>query len=199
MDRLKSEGKDDAVLLMHTDPLDQEGPNLISTSEHLGIIDSVVFSNERIDFEKMNILHNISDACINISYAEGFGLATLESMNCGKPIIATKTGGLTRQVVDHRDGSENGVALDVDFQSLVGSQLVPYIFEDYCDNQKAADAIYKLYQMSPEDRKELGKKARSYALSEFSHQKTIDEWDRTLNEIIDNKDKIKRWDFQKVG
>ncbi len=199
MDRLKSEGKDDAILLMHTDPLDQEGPNLISTSEHLGIIDSVVFSNERIDFEKMNILHNISDACINISYAEGFGLATLESMNCGKPIIATKTGGLTRQVVDHRDGSENGVALDVDFQSLVGSQLVPYIFEDYCDNQKAADAIYKLYQMSPEDRKELGKKARSYALSEFSHQKTIDEWDRTLNEIIDNKDKIKRWDFQKVG
>lgn len=199
LDRIKKNGKDDAVLLMHTDPLDQEGPNLISTCEKLGIIDSVVFSNERIDFDKMNILHNISDACINISYAEGFGLATLESMNCGKPIIAAKTGGLTRQVVDHRDGSENGVALDIDFRSLVGSQLVPYIFEDYCDNQNVADAIYKIYKMSPDEREALGDKARNYALSEFGYQKTIDAWDATLNDIIENKSKIKRWNLEEVN
>ena len=36
----------------------------------------------------MNILHNIVDCYINISYAEGFGLGTLEAMQCGKPIIA---------------------------------------------------------------------------------------------------------------
>ena len=35
-------------------------------------------------------------------------------------------------LVDHRDGKENGVALDVVNQTLVGSQHVPYIFEDYC-------------------------------------------------------------------
>ena len=34
---------------------------------------------------------------------------------------------------------------------------------------------------------------------EFSYQKTVDEWDKTLNDLIDNKDNIKRWDFQKVG
>ena len=79
-------------------------------------------SAQRIEFEHMNILHNISDFCINISLNEGFGLSTLESMQCGNPIIAIKTGGLTRQVVDHRDGSENGFALDPDCRSLVGSQ-----------------------------------------------------------------------------
>ena len=127
MKRIKAEGKKDAILIMHTDPMDQEGPNLHEVTRLFNVQDSVIFSTERIDFDKMNVLHNISDACINISYAEGFGLPTLESMQCGKPIIAVKTGGLTRQVVDHRDGSENGIALPVEFQTCVGSQIVPYI------------------------------------------------------------------------
>jgi glycosyltransferase involved in cell wall biosynthesis len=179
-------GKSDASLLMHTQPDDQEGPNLYATTEMMGIQNSVVFSPERIDFAKMNILHNISDACINISYAEGFGLATLESMQCGKPIIALKTGGLTRQVVDHRDGTENGVALPVEFQSMVGSQQVPYIFEDYCSAETTANAIMKLYEMTPEEREALGNRARQYALSEFGIQKTIDDWDSTLTDLVDN-------------
>ena len=173
-----------ATLLMHTDPLDQEGPNLYAVAENLGIIDSIVFSTQRIEFEKMNILHNISDACINISYAEGFGLATLEAMQCGKPVIATKTGGLTRQVVDHRDQSENGIALDVKFRTLVGSQSVPYIFEDYSSIEDTSDAIYKLFSMSPDERKSLGEKARDYVTSEFSFQKTVDLWNDSLEKLV---------------
>lgn len=192
--------KSDCILLMHTDPNDSEGPNLLETASSLGIKDSIVFSNQRLEFEKMNVLHNMSDACINISYAEGFGLATLEAMNCGNPIIAAKTGGLTRQVVDHRDGSENGVALPIRCQTLVGSQSVPYIFEDYVDVDETADAILKIYKMTKEERKALGQKARDYALSEFSYQKTIDLWDQTLeNLILERREKpLRRWDIQEV-
>lgn len=185
LERLKKEGKNDASLLLHTDPSDPEGPALLPVAENLGIIDSCYFSTQRIEFEKMNVLHNIADACINISYAEGFGLATLEAMQVGKPIIAVKTGGLTRQVVDHRDGTENGIALDVDMQSLVGSQAVPYIYEDYAHPEKIANAIYEMYSMSKEKRDKLGQKAREYVLSEFSLQKTIDEWDRTLLKLVE--------------
>jgi glycosyltransferase involved in cell wall biosynthesis len=192
-------GKKNVTLLMHTQPDDQEGPNLYATTEMMEIQDSVVFSPERIDFTKMNILHNISDACINISYAEGFGLATLEAMQCGKPIIALKTGGLTRQVVDHRDGTENGVALPVEMQSLVGSQQVPYIYEDYCSAETTANAILKLYEMSPEERESLGQKARNYALSEFSLQSTIDEWDRTLTDLTENwKSLSSKWSIKEM-
>ncbi len=202
LDRIEKEGKDKSSpkLLMHTEPTDQEGPNLLETAKGLGIIENVIFSNQRVEFEKMNVLHNISDACINIAYAEGFGLATLESMNCGNPIIAAKTGGLTRQVVDHRDGTENGVALDIKCQTLVGSQSVPYIYEDYIDVHEAADAIYKIYSMTKEERKSLGQKARNYALSEFSHQKTIDEWDRTLLKLIDDykNKKNKSWSIEEI-
>ncbi len=192
--RIEAEGKRDATLIMHTDPLDQEGPNLHEVIDLFNVKDSVVFSTDRIDFEKMNILHNISDACINISYAEGFGLATLEAMQCGNPIIAVKTGGLTRQVVDHRDGTENGVALNVDFRTCVGSQVVPYIYEDYASNESIANAIEKMYRMGTEGRKKLGEKARQYVKSEFGYQMVIDRWHETLNHTIENwKSNHKSW------
>ena len=187
-----------ATLLMHTDPLDQEGPNLLVVTEMLGIKESVFFSNQRVEFEKMNVFHNISDACINISYAEGFGLSTLEAMQVGNPIIALKTGGLTRQVVDHRDGSENGVALPVEIQALVGSQLVPYIYEDYVSNQTVADAIHQVYLWGPEKRRLIGTKARDYARSEFNLDTTVNRWHETLTDLCDNWKSKKRWSLEEI-
>ena len=186
MKMLEKDGKSDATLLMHTDPIDQEGPNLLVNVEAMGVVDSVVFSNQRIEFEKMNVLHNISDCCLNIAYAEGFGLATLEAMKVGNPIIAVKTGGLTRQVVDHRDGSENGIALDVEMKSLVGSQMVPYIYEDYVSTDTVAEALYDMYNMGHEKRRMLGDKARQYVESEFALKDTIDLWHESLWNLTEN-------------
>ncbi len=187
-------GHRNATLVMHTDPFDDQGSNLMATTDLLKIQKNVFFSKERLDFEHMVILHNISDFCLNISMNEGFGLSTLESMQCGKPIMAVKTGGLTRQVVDHRDGSENGIALPVELRTLVGSQMVPYIYEDYVTNETIAESMLKLYDLGPEARKELGNKARSYALSEFDLKKTVFDWHTTLSKIIEdwknNKSKV---------
>jgi glycosyltransferase involved in cell wall biosynthesis len=195
MERLQEEkGHQKATLLMHTDPHDSEGPNLLAVSEMLGINDHVVFSNQRVEFPQMNAFHNMSDTCINISYAEGFGLPTLEAMQTGVPIIAVKTGGLTRQVVDHRDLTENGIALDVETRTLVGSQSVPYIYEDFVSCETISDALMKMYDLGPDGREKLGKKARDYVLSEFSHQKTIDLWHESLCDIVENwKDRYERW------
>ena len=72
-DLQKKRGHKKATLIMHTDPLDQEGPNLFSVIEGLEIQDNVIFSTQRLEFEKMNILYNISDVCFTLSFAEGFG------------------------------------------------------------------------------------------------------------------------------
>ena len=117
----RKKGHQNATLIMHTDPNDQEGPNLFATSEALGIQNNVFFSKDRLEFEKMNVLYNISDFCLNMSYAEGFGLTTLEAMMTGTPIVAAKTGGLTKQVVNDLEGGENGVAMNIDLKTLVGS------------------------------------------------------------------------------
>ena len=45
-----------------------EGPNLVEVAKNLNIEANIAFSKERIEFEKMNVIHNISDFCINISY-----------------------------------------------------------------------------------------------------------------------------------
>ena len=61
----------------------------------------------------MGAFYNIADVTINISDAEGFGLATLESLSCGTPIIANMTGGLQEQVIGPE--GENGVAIIREF------------------------------------------------------------------------------------
>ena len=196
LDKLeKEQGHRKATLIMHTDPQDPEGPNLFMVTELFKVQDSIFFSKERLDFDKMNILYNISDFCLNVSYAEGFGLATLESMQAGIPIIAAKTGGLTRQVVDHRDSSENGVALDIEMKSLVGSQQVPYIYEDYVSCESIADGIMSLYRLPEKKKKKLGEKARNYVLSEFAYQDTVDKWHETMKDLAENwKDEYKSWE-----
>ena len=195
LEKLKKEhGREDAVLIMHTEPTDNEGPNLFESSKMLGIEDSVFFSRDRIDFEKMNVLYNISDVCLSLSYAEGFGLSTLESMMTGTPIIAPTTGGLTRQVVDHVDGSENGVALPIEFQTLVGSQGVPYIYEDYVSNDTAANALMKIYNQTPEQKSKLKEKVLKYSKENFDLQKTVDLWHESMIDSIEKFKNYKSWE-----
>ena len=196
LDKLEEKhGHKNATLIMHTEPTDQEGPNLFAASEMLGIQNNIFYSRERLEFEKMNILYNMSDFCLNISYAEGFGLPTLEAMQAGTPMVAVKTGGLTRQVVDHRDGSENGVGFDVEMQTLVGSQQVPYIYEDYVSCETIAEGMMKIYEMNDVDRRKLKKKVRKYATTEFSYQKTIDDWHESLTSLdAEWKENYKRWE-----
>jgi len=178
-------GHRNASLLLHTDPLDSEGQNLYEVASQQNITDNIIFSTERISFDEMNNIYNISDCYINISLAEGFGLGTLEAMNAEVPIIALKTGGMTRQVVNYLDGSINGVALPVEYRSLVGSQQVPYIYEDYVSQSTVAKAIMSLYQMGEEKRKEVGRRAREYVLKAFRYQDTIDMWHESLEETIE--------------
>ena len=193
----KKEGHKNATLIMHTDPLDQEGPNLFRTAEMLGINENIVFSTDRIEFDQMNIIYNICDFCLTASYAEGFGLSTLETMMTGTPIVAVKTGGLTRQVVDHRDNSENGVAVDIDLKTLVGSQTVPYIYEDYAKNENIASAIMKLYEKTrdPKAKEALSQKVLNYAKSEFKYQDTVDSWHDTLLDVHSKwEETYKKWE-----
>lgn len=183
-----------ATLIMHTEPTDNEGPNLFETSKAFGLENNVFFSRERIDFDKMNVIYNISDVCFTLSYAEGFGLSTLESMMAGTPIVAATTGGLTRQVIDYRDGSHNGVAVPIALRTLVGSQGVPYIYEDYASNEDIADGIRKIYDLNDEERLALKTKVHQYASEEFSHQKTVDLWHQSMLDAIREFKSYKSWE-----
>lgn len=173
-----------ALLVMHTDPLDMEGPNLLEVQSLYKLHNNLIFSTEKLEFDKMNVLHNMCDTLVNIAYAEGFGLSTLIQMMVGKPIVALKTGGMTRQVVDYRDGSENGVAIEPIARKLVGSQVVPYIHEDIVSHAQVVDAFMKIYEMTSEQKQVMSQKVLEYCEHEFSYPNMIKTWDETLEKTI---------------
>lgn len=188
LEKIGDENRNNVTLLMHTNPSDKSGQNLIEIARELNILDTISFSVDIVDTKFMNIIHNISDVCLNISYNEGFGLTTLESMMVGNPIIATKTGGLFRQVIDYRDNSENGIGLDPEVKTLAGTQDIPYIFKDFVSCEKIADAIFQMYTLSPNDYDNLSKKVEKYASYAFNYEKVISLWDDSLyNKIKDFK------------
>lgn len=173
-------------LVMHTNPLDMEGPNLYAVASVLGLNDNVIFSRDQIQFDQMNLLYNACDTLINISTAEGFGLPLLEMKMAGRPIIALKTGGMTRQVEDHETGEQYGVALPVEMQKLTGSQTVPYICDDLVSNETVSRALLKMFEMTPDARRALGLRAREHALKNYSFEEMISNWDSLLMDTIEN-------------
>ena len=184
LDKLSLKEREKVTLLMHTDPQDSAGVNLIEIAIMLDILDTVSFSVQKLETSFINILHNISDVCLNISYSEGFGLTTLESMMTGTPIIATKTGGLYRQVIDFRDNTQNGVGLNPDVKSIAGNQKIPYIYEDYVSCNKVADAILHIKSLKNDDYDILSKKVENYSKIAFDYDNTINLWYKSLNKTI---------------
>lgn len=195
LERLEREqGHRKASLVMHTDPFDHEGANLHHVIDMLHMRDHVIFSKDRVGFPDMNALYNMSDTIVNRSCNEGFGLPTLEMMMCGKPIIALKTGGLTRQVEDSETGEHYGVAIEPEVRTLVGNQLVPYIYEDFVSHETVADAFMKMHLMGDEARAELGRKAMEHAHRNYDMGRLIRTWDETLTALGDRwKPGVDRW------
>lgn len=193
-DLQKSKGHKKATMILHTDPLDPEGTNLFQVIDMLGIKENIVFSKERIGFHDMKALYNMCDTIVNRSCNEGFGLPTLEMMMCGKPIIALKTGGLSRQVEHPETGEQFGIALEPEVRTLIGNHMVPYIYEDFVSHETVSKAYMKMYEMGPEERERIGKRALERARKDYSIQKMVEDWDRTLTKTTDEwKTNYRSW------
>lgn len=183
-----------ATMVMHTNPMDQEGTNLFAVIEKLGIKDNVIFSSAVVPFDKMALLYNACDTLVNVSSAEGFGLPLLEMKMCGKPIIALKTGGMTRQVENHLTGEEYGIALPVEVQSMVGNLQIPYICDDYNSIPSITNAYMRMFEMGPEKRHEIGLCAIEHTKTFYDIKDMISSWDRTLMDTIENwKERRSAW------
>jgi glycosyltransferase involved in cell wall biosynthesis len=130
----------------------------------------------------MALLYNAADCTVNISDAEGFGLATLESLSCETPIIATMTGGLQEQVMDE-EGEMYGFGLVPASKVIIGSQQVPYIYEDRVSKEAFINALTEMVEMSKEEREELGKKGREHTLKNYNMKNNMEKWDELLTMV----------------
>ena len=182
-----------ACLIMHTKPDDPHGQPLEYLAEHYGLVNSeVIFSKEGLSAEDLAKLYGIADCTVNIADAEGFGLSTLESLSSETPIIATLTGGLQEQVTD----GENwfGVGLEPASKALIGSQQVPYIYEDRVSKEDFIAALNKIYAMTPEERAELGRQGREHVMKNYNFDNYGTSWVNLLQEI---HEKYGSWENRK--
>ena len=197
-------GHDKAVLLMHTNPRDQAGSNLESLIEELGLnTGQVLFSREKLHPGNLAAMYNMVDCTINISDAEGFGLGTLESLSCGTPIIVNMTGGLQEQVTDGKDWF--GVGLEPISKAVVGSQEVPFIYEDRVSKGQVVQALLDIYNKTPEERKELGLKGRDHVEKNYNFDNFIKTWDEVFTRVHEEhgswetRNRKQNWTLEEVA
>ena len=185
-DFLDKVGHDNACLIMHTDVKDQHGQDLEAIIHELGLTDGqVLFSRDKVDAADLAGMYNMADLTICISDAEGFGLSTLESLSCGTPILVNMTGGLQDQVTDGEKFF--GIGLQPTSKAIIGSQQVPYIYEDRLNKDDFINALTELYEMTPEDRGELGMAGRAWTEDRFSFDKFVQTWDDLFMSIYEEK------------
>jgi glycosyltransferase involved in cell wall biosynthesis len=201
-DGLPKDKASKVCLLMHTEPIDENGTDLISLKNTLCNDYKVIFSDKKLSVRELNFLYNLVDVTVNIASNEGFGLSSAESMMAGTPIINNVTGGLQDQC---RFEDATGSWINFDSQissnhnktysthgswvkpvfptnrSLQGSVPTPYIFDDRCSFEDVADALKYWYDMSKEDRKKFGKMGREWALSEESGMSSTEMSKRFVN------------------
>ena len=175
-------GHDKATLIMHTDIKDQHGQDLEVIIHELGLTNGeVLFSQDKVSPQDLAAVYGSVDLTINISDAEGFGLATLESLSCGTPILINMTGGLQDQISDGK--TSFGIGLTPSSKAIIGSQSVPYIYEDRINKEDFLDALTKLYEMGTEERTKLGLKGREFTQKNFNFDNFVETWDKLFTRI----------------
>jgi glycosyltransferase involved in cell wall biosynthesis len=186
-------GHDKASLLMHTDVNDPNGQPLDFLVNQWGLDKGqIFFSKEKISPQQLAMIYNMADCTLNVSDAEGFGLATLESLACETPIIVTMTGGLQEQVTD----GENyfGVGIEPTSKAVIGSQQVPYIYEDRISQESLVNALEEIYNKSKKDREKLGAAGRAHVINNYNFEDFKKSWVETM---LDIHEKNGSWETRK--
>ena len=162
----------------------------------------VILSTQKLPPEELAKVYSASDCTINISDAEGFGLATLESLASETPVIVNMTGGLQEQVTDGEEWF--GYGIQPSSKAIIGSQDVPWIYEDRISKEDFLDAITSFYELSKESRDEMGHKGRAHVLKNYGHDKFKKQWVDTFKHITEkygswsNRKHYKKWEFIKL-
>jgi glycosyltransferase involved in cell wall biosynthesis len=189
IDSLTEEQARKCVFVLHTQIVDDNGTDLAAVQEMLFGSDTkynIIYSDKYGSSEVMNLLYNSTDTQILLTNNEGWGLSLTEAMLVGNPIIANVTGGMQDQMRFSNKGK--WIDFDAEFpsnhtgkykehgewafpvyptnRSIQGSPLTPYIWDDRCNAEDAAEQIMNVYKLSKEERKALGLKGREWALSD---------------------------------
>jgi glycosyltransferase involved in cell wall biosynthesis len=189
IDQLPIEKAKKCVLVLHTELVSEHGTDLPAVQELLlnGEQYNVVYTNKVLGAKEMNLLYNSTDAQILLTSNEGWGLSLTEAILVGNPIIANVTGGMQDQMrFEDEEGNwftptpeipsnntgrykkhgEWAFPVYPTNRSIQGSPQTPYIWDDRCRPEDAAEQIMAIYSLDKKERKAKGLAGREWALNE---------------------------------
>ena len=186
-------GHDKSVLIMHTDTKDPHGQDLDAIIHEIGLSEGQVkFSRQKMPAPHLAALYSAVDLTVNISDAEGFGLGTLESLACGTPIVVNMTGGLQEQVTDGKKFF--GVGIEPASKAVIGSQEIPFIYEDRINEDDVVAALEKMFNKTHKQRRKLGEQGRKHVLKNYSFEQMEKNWVEFMDEVLEENGS---WDTRK--
>jgi glycosyltransferase involved in cell wall biosynthesis len=225
-DKIGKEKADKCVLLMHTQPVDENGTDLPAVIDAVAPDVNIIFSDVRRPVEELNLIYNIADVTINIANNEGFGLATAESVMTGTPIIVNVTGGLQDQCGFEVDGKllthEDYIKIGSLHEwrkweskakpgpwvrpvwsralALAGSVPTPYIWDDRVDVEEVAEAIEEMYNTPKEVRKANGLIGREAFIGEMglTHTNMCQQLENGIESVFENWKPRERFEVFKI-
>ncbi len=185
LDSLPKEKANKCRFILHTEISHEAGTDLKAVEELLfnDYPNAIKFSVNKLSVEDLNKLYNTADAQILLTSNEGWGLTLTEAILAGTPIIANTTGGMQDQMrfIDengkwftpspkvpsnnsgkYKKHGEWAFPVYPACRSIQGSPITPYIWDDRCKPEDAADRIREIYDMSPEERDKIGLKGREW-------------------------------------
>ena len=218
-DNLPKDMADRCLLLMHTNPIDENGTDLPAVKDAICPDYEVTFINTKVEQEQLNEIYNLVDCTINIANNEGFGLTTAESLMSGTPIIVNVTGGLQDQcgfdytaddyieIGSLHDKKKYGGTPSGDWvipvwssaSNINGSVMTPYIFDDRVNDYEVSDAIMKMYKMGKEKRKECGLSGREWAIKNISSKVMCDKMIEGIENTFKNYKPKKNFNLYKIS
>jgi N-acetyl-alpha-D-glucosaminyl L-malate synthase BshA len=143
-----------------------DGPERLeaeSLAGRLGVSDSVLFVGKQPQRQIRDYLA-VGDLLLLPSLTESFGLAALEAMACEVPVVATRVGGLPEVV------EEGGCGYLLDVGDIDGmSRAAVRILSD------------------DTERRRLGRRGREIALSRFTSEKIIAQYEALYRRVIEDK------------
>ena len=148
-------------------------------------------------------MYNTADYTINISDAEGFGLATLESLSCGTPIIVNMTGGLQEQVTDGTKWF--GWGIKPSSKAVIGSLQVPYIYEDRISQDDFEKVMNKALKASKKTYQKMSKESIEHVNKNYNFEDFENSWIELMDRVIkehgswETRKNYKRWHLLEVA